>query len=109
MDLLFKKYASPFDLLKLYINNGRFGEFVTEFLQLEAKQKQERIDKEVEDKLWSLYVHSFTDEPYGTWRKKFSLHTVRKPVKKASGAVVTREDILNNKRVQRLLNGLYEQ
>ena len=32
MDLLYARYSNPMDLMGRYINQGRFGEFVHEFL-----------------------------------------------------------------------------
>lgn len=46
MDLLFRRYASPFPLLDLMIQSNRFSEFV-----------EEAIDAEGEQKLWELYLH----------------------------------------------------
>ena len=46
MDLLFKRYASPFPLLDMIIQLNRFSEFVDEVLEAEGEQK-----------LWDLYLH----------------------------------------------------
>ena len=52
MDLLFSRYASPLDFMKLYINQGRFGEFVEGIIGLENKRRKENNEKENDDKLW---------------------------------------------------------
>lgn len=46
MDLLFKKYASPFILLDMMLQLDRLDEFVTTL-----------INEENEQKLWELYLH----------------------------------------------------
>lgn len=53
MDLLFKRYASPFSLLDGYIQTKRFCEFITEF----CKQKQE-------DDRWDYFLHKVWDKSY---------------------------------------------
>lgn len=104
MDLLFQKYASPFDLMNTYINNGRFGEFVTEFIKIERKRKREQLEKEENNKLWEAYIHSFSDESFDDWKAK-AVVKVTKPSGR-SGTAVTREEILSNKKIIRLLDSL---
>lgn len=68
MDLLYSKYASPIEFMNLYINNGQFGEFVENIINKENKRKQEEADRENEQKLWQLYVHSMTDKSFNDWK-----------------------------------------
>lgn len=59
MDLLFKRYASPFTLLDLMIQFERFSEFVDEV-----------VDAEGEQKLWELYLHhKFLDKSFVDFKK----------------------------------------
>lgn len=99
MDLLFKKYASPMDLMKLYIDNGRFGEFVAEFIRLEAKRKKEEEKKEENDKLWEAYMHSYSEKSFADWKNDV---LIQQPSKSSH----TREEILKNEKIQRLMNRL---
>ena len=46
MDLLFKRYASPFSLLDIMIQSDKLDEFVITI-----------INEENEQKLWELYLH----------------------------------------------------
>ena len=46
MDLLFKRYASPFSLLDIMIQSDKLDEFVITI-----------INDENEQKLWELYLH----------------------------------------------------
>lgn len=45
MDLLFKRYASPFSLLDLMIQSNRFSEFIDEIMEAHN-----------DDKLWQMYL-----------------------------------------------------
>lgn len=64
MDLLFKRYASPFVLLDSLILAGRFEEFVLEFLQLQS-----------EDKTWEFFLHKVFDKSYMDFCKELDTTT----------------------------------
>ena len=70
MDLLFSRYASPLDFMKLYINQGRFGEFVEGIVGLENKRKKEKQEKENDDKLWQAYIRSMSEKSFIEWKKE---------------------------------------
>ena len=70
MDLLYSRYSNPMDLMYHYMDQGRFGEFVTNIIELEQERKQEEIKKLEEQKLWSLYIHSMSEDSFNTWKKK---------------------------------------
>ena len=70
MDLLFSRYASPLDFMKLYIDQGRFGEFVEGIIGLENKRRKEADEKENDDKLWQAYIHSMPDKSFIEWKKE---------------------------------------
>ena len=53
MDLLFKRYASPFLLLDGYIQTSRFSEII----KVICKQK-------AEDDKWEFYLHKVWDKSY---------------------------------------------
>ncbi len=55
MDLLFKRYASPFSFIDGMMQSGRFDEFVVEFVNT--------INEETEDsKTWDFYLHKVSAE-----------------------------------------------
>lgn len=58
------------DLMNSYINRGRFGEFVTEFLQSEYDRQKAGMDKDEEMKLWIMYCHSYSEDSFLDWKKK---------------------------------------
>lgn len=80
MDLLFSRYASPLELMRLYIDSGRFGEFVNEILGLEEKRRQDRVQKEEDDKLWLAYIFSGSDISYNDWKCTLKQQSQQNPV-----------------------------
>ena len=69
MDLLYSRYASPMDLMKIYIEQGRFGEFVEEILEMEMKRKKAEAEKDSDNKLWIAFVHSKSDKTFSEWKE----------------------------------------
>lgn len=70
MDLLFSRYASPMELMSLYIENGRFEEFVENIINMDRKRKNEEIEKENEQKLWDMYLRSTSNKSFVEWKKE---------------------------------------
>lgn len=70
MDLLWRSYGSPMDLMNSYINRGRFGEFVKGFLEAEYERRKAEAEKDNESKLWAAFVHSESNETFDEWRKR---------------------------------------
>jgi hypothetical protein len=70
MDLLYSKYSNPLEFMRLYIGQGRFGEFVENILLIENKKRKEEAEKENEDKMFELYVHSYSDKSFNDWKKE---------------------------------------
>ena len=54
--------------MHLYIEQGRFGEFVEQIIELDNKRKKEEVDKENEEKLWQMYIHSMSDKSFIQWK-----------------------------------------
>lgn len=69
MDLLYSRYASPFEFMQFYIGQGRFGEFVSEILEMDYKRKKQEAEKENDNRLWSIYIRSFSDKTFDEWKK----------------------------------------
>lgn len=70
MDMLYHRYACPMDLIKTYIHRGRFGEWVSNFLEAERQRIIEEAEKEEEHKLWTMYIHSMSDKSFIDWKKQ---------------------------------------
>ncbi|MBR5584401.1 MAG: hypothetical protein IKW21_07740 [Lachnospiraceae bacterium] len=96
MDLLYSRYASPMELMNIYIENGRFGEFVEKIVELDNKRKTEAAEKENEQKLWMMYVHSeVTDMSFNEWKSKVLKGSPKKEktVRKGTDTDMTDDDI----------------
>ena len=70
MDMLYRAYSNPLDLMNRYINQGRFGKFVTGFLEAEYERRKAEAEKDEEWKLWMLYIHSCSDKSFGEWKSE---------------------------------------
>ena len=94
MDLLYSRYASPLELLNLYFEQGRIGEFVTKTIEAENKRRREKAEKEEESKLWSMYIRVLPYYPgksFIDWKEEF----LRPSAKAASrDENMTDEDIM---------------
>lgn len=81
MDLLFSRYASPMEFMKLYIDNGRFGEFVAEVLAMDKKRKDEEAEKENDNKLWTAYLLGGNKEQtFNEWKASLPQKQEQEPV-----------------------------
>lgn len=101
MDLLYSRYASPMDLVNLYLEQGRFGEFVENIIELENERKTAEAEKEEEQKLWSMYIHSMTDKSFIDWKNEM-LNQPAKP-----GKAHTRDEDMTEKDIQNIMDKLF--
>lgn len=100
MDLLYAKYSNPMDLVSRYINRGRFGEFVSEFLALENERRKEEAELEKHKELWAAYIHSYSNESFKDWKER-----VLKPVSTTKGA--NRDSELDVNSAQAIIDDLF--
>ena len=61
MDLLFKRYASPFSLLEMFISTGRFSDFVNEFIEIQNEESE-----------WEFYIHRVFDKSFDEFKSSIS-------------------------------------
>ena len=76
MDLLFKRYASPFLLLDGVIAQGQFCDFLDSL----EEQKQE-------EELWEFYIHklpSWDDRTYDQFKKELKVGKPNRKTKRPS-------------------------
>ena len=87
MDLLYSRYSNPLEFMHLYTEQGRFGEFVTEILEMDQKRKTEAAKKDDEQKLWEIYLHTMADKPFNNWKKEVLSNNSgsQKPVSLSAG------------------------
>ena len=69
MDLLYSRYASPSEFMRLYIEDGRFGEWVGQIISLENKRKKEQAEAENDRMLWEAYIRSGSDKTFGEYKE----------------------------------------
>lgn len=100
MDLLYSRYASPMDLLSLYIRRGRFGEFVRNTIEADYQRRKEEAEKDNEWKLWTMYIHSMFEGSFQDWKKEAC-----KPARQTNAR--NRDDDLDEAGVQTILNKLF--
>ena len=57
MDLLFKRYASPYLLVDEMILAGQFSDFVTQLTEYDADQN-----------LWEFFLHKVDGQSFNDWK-----------------------------------------
>lgn len=62
MDLLHKRYASPFPLLDNLIENKQFSEYIQFLLNKEAEDRNDQM-------LWEFYLHKVFDKSFKEFRE----------------------------------------
>ncbi|MCI5617902.1 MAG: hypothetical protein SO047_02630 [Ruminococcus bovis] len=84
MDLLFKRYASPFLLIEQMIAINSFSDFVTKLINLND-----------EDILWEFFLHKYMGEQsYSEWKE--SLESKEVSAEEAEKIISNSFDILNS-------------
>lgn len=51
------------DLMRTYIEQRRFGDFVAHFIKSDQERRKEKAEKEEDFYLWIAYVHKLHDLP----------------------------------------------
>lgn len=77
MDLLFKRYASPFLMLEQMLTAGRFAEYVDELIGIRNGEIED-------DTLWDMYLHhQFLDMSFDAYKMNLGISTkqTHQPVK----------------------------
>ena len=88
MDLLFKRYASPFALLDNFISTSSLSVFIDDFFKFIGEEKQEETN-------WQFFLHKVFDK---SW-KQFcdEIASVDKAEKIDVGATIEKSyNMLNN-------------
>lgn len=88
MDLLFKRYASPFVLLDGFISTASLSDFIDDFFKFIGEERQE-------DANWQFFLHKVFDK---SW-KQFcdEIASIDKAEKVDVGATIRKShDMLNN-------------
>ena len=79
MDLLYQRYSNPLDLMNMYVNRGRFGEFVESVIDAENQRLKDEAEKDDNWKLWTMYVNllanGLAEGSFQQWREKVVKNT----------------------------------
>lgn len=102
MDLLYSRYSNPMEFMRLYIDQGRFGEFVTEIITQENKRRKEQAEKEDDERLWTAYVHSYSDKSFIEWKSE-----LLRPVRQTKSGTGKRDEDMTKDDIDKLLNRLF--
>ena len=62
MDLLHKRYASPFSFMDGMIQSGRFTDFIVNFVETINKEQEEQHS-------WEFYLHKVSEGSYLEFRE----------------------------------------
>lgn len=98
MDLLFKKYASPFLFIDGMLQSDRFSEFVDDFIQARNKETEiENKDKEMQLH-WELWLHRIFDMTFPEYMKEIEVRKEHQNIseKEIETTLQNTSDILNN-------------
>ena len=106
MDMLYSRYSSPMDLMRTYINQGRFGDFIKGFIQAENDRKKAKADRDADLKEWIAYVHSYSEKSFDNWKaeliEKAEAMTGNKPGNKAG-----KDEDLDDNGIQAIMNKVF--
>ena len=107
MDLLYSKYASPMDLMNLYLEQGRFGEFVTNIIELEHERKKAEEEKETDNRLWSMFIHSYV--PEGTTFEKWKEDVLKRSKEQGKEQVKahTKDENMTEQDIQNIMDKFF--
>lgn len=84
MDLIFSRYNDPMQFIHLYIEQGRFGEFVENIINLDYERKKEEAKKDDDNKLWLMYINSGSETSFNQWKAEVLMNTSNESATKHS-------------------------
>ena len=57
------------EFMRLYIEQGRFGEFVAEIWEQHLQRKQKAAKEKDDDRLWAAYIRSMSEKSFNEWKQ----------------------------------------
>lgn len=70
MDMLFQRYACPYELMDGMIASGRFCEWVDEFIQICNDERNEKTQ-------WEFYLHRVFDKTFEQFKEECMMNQRR--------------------------------
>ena len=91
MDLLFKRYASPFLFVDSMIQTGQFSEFVDEFVRTINSENEDQIN-------WEFFLHKVNEGSFSDFIDELKTNKENQEMTASSieSTVQQSMDILNN-------------
>lgn len=68
------------ELMSIYIEQGRFGEFVENIVDMDEKRKQKEDEKAYDDRLWPVYIRSMSEKSFHDWKMELAQQVNNEPV-----------------------------
>lgn len=107
MDMLYARYSSPMDLMRTYIHQRRFGDFIKGFIQAENDRKKAEAERDEELKEWIAYVHSGTEKSFNDWRADLRSYAEAK-IGNKTGRKAGRDEDLDDDGIQAIMNKVFK-
>ena len=101
MDMLYRAYSNPLDLMNIYINQGRFGKFVTGFLEAEYERRKQEAERDEDWKLWMMYINTMSEQTFADWKDS----VLKKP--DSSKTHGTKDRDLTDEGIQSIITNLF--
>lgn len=98
--MLYSRYSNPLEFMRLYIDQGRFGEFTAEIFSADKKRREELDEQRTDDRLWAAYIHSYSDKSFVDWKSE-----IMQPLRESSTG--KRDDDMTKADIDRLLKRLF--
>lgn len=89
------------DFMKIYMDQGRFGEFVENIIELDNERKKKEEEKENDNKLWSMFIHSMSDKSFIDWKSEVLKQSTKQDKAHTKDEDMTESDVVN------ILNSLF--
>lgn len=82
MDMLYHRYACPFDYLDTLLELGEMPQGIREMLY-----------QDNDNKLWEMYLHSMPTKSFNEWKKSISKNQVGKALSNAEmGSIINKSN-----------------
>ena len=103
MGMLYSQYSNPLELMNIYINQGRFGEFVSGFIDAESERKKAEAKKDEDNKLWLAYLMSRADKTFEQWKNDIIVNSSESRHEKQRGG----DESLDDEQIVSILDELF--
>lgn len=100
--MLYRAYSNPLEVMNIYINQGRFGEFVSGFIDAESERKKAEAKKDEDNKLWIAYLMSRSEKSFEQWKNDVVKSSESRNQKHGGG-----DESLDDDQIESIFNELF--